>query len=274
MSHASRDSCLERRDEAWKVARRAVLHCVRVPVYMLSQELVFPPPEGASPEGVVAIGGDTSPERLVLAYSQGIFPWPHRDLPLLWFSPDPRFVISLDRVHIGRSLRKRIRAPGYEIRSDSAFEQVLDACAEAPRPGQEGTWITAEIRSGFIALHRLGLAHSFEAWQDGTLVGGLYGVALGKSFCGESMFSLAPDASKVATVSMLAHLRRWGFHFVDCQVYTDHLARFGAEEWPRARFLAALRRAVAEPTRQGRWQLELEPLECIDVLATANPQSA
>lgn len=245
-----------------------------MPVYVLTEDLVFPPPEGASREGVVAVGGDTSPQRLILAYSQGIFPWPHRDLPLLWFSPDPRFVIGFDRVHIGRSLRKRVRAAELDVRSDTAFEQVLEACARAPRPGQDGTWINQDIRRGFMALHRLGLAHSIEAFVDGELVGGLYGVALGKSFCGESMFSLAPDASKVATVALLGNLHHWGFHFVDCQVYTEHLARFGAEEWPRTRFLHALRKAVAEPTRRGPWELELAPLECLDVLGDAARQQA
>jgi leucyl/phenylalanyl-tRNA--protein transferase len=237
-----------------------------MPVYLLTKELVFPPPEGATPEGLVAVGGDTSPERLVLAYSQGIFPWPHAGLPLLWFSPDPRFVIDLDSVHVGRSLRKRVRAGEYEIRTDTAFEQTLEQCASVARPGQDGTWINDDIRSGFLALHRMGLAHSIEAWKDGALVGGLYGVALGRSFCGESMFSLASDASKVATVAMLGNLRHWGFHFVDCQVYTDHLARFGAQQWRRARFLQALRRAIAEPTRKGPWLFELDPSQCLTLL--------
>src|SRR5689334_10814081 len=240
-----------------------------MPVYMLTEELVFPPPEGASPEGVVAIGGDASPERLVLAYSQGIFPWPHQNLPLLWFSPDPRFVISFDRVHVGRSLRKRIRSGDFEVRCDTVFEQVLAACAQVPRPGQDGTWITPEIRAGFAALHRLGIAHSVETWRDGELVGGLYGVALGKSFCGESMFSRTDDASKAATVALLGNLCHAGFHFVDCQVYTDHLARFGAEEWPRARFLRALRRAVAEPSVEGPWRFALTPAACLTELDQA-----
>ncbi len=240
-----------------------------MPAYLLTEDLVFPPPEGASPEGVVAIGGDTSPERLVLAYSQGIFPWPHRDLPLLWFSPDPRFVLCFDRAHVGRSLRKRVRARSYEVRCDTAFERVIDACASVPRPGQDGTWITDDIRRGFCALHRLGLAHSIETWKDGELVGGLYGVGLGRSFCGESMFSRADDASKVATIALLGNLCHWGFHFVDCQVYTDHLARFGAEPWPRTRFLAALRRSVAEPTRRGPWVFELDPEQSVAALDAA-----
>ena len=240
-----------------------------MPAYLLTEDLVFPPPEGASPEGVVAVGGDTSPERLVLAYSQGIFPWPHRDLPLLWFSPDPRFVLRFDQVHVGRSLRKRIRAGSYEIRVDTVFERVIEACATVPRPGQDGTWITDEIRDGFSALHGLGLAHSVETFREGELVGGLYGVALGKSFCGESMFSNADDASKVATIAMLGNLCSWGFHFVDCQVYTDHLARFGAKPVPRARFLAALRRALCEPTRRGCWSFSLDLAACVQVLDAA-----
>lgn len=244
-----------------------------MPAYLLTDDLVFPPPEGASPEGVVAIGGDTSPERLVLAYSQGIFPWPHRDLPLLWFSPDPRFVLRFDQVHIGRSLRKRIKSQPYEVRVDNAFERVIDACASAPRPGQDGTWITSEIRQGFCALHRLGLAHSVECYREGELVGGLYGVALGKSFCGESMFSRADDASKIATVALLGNLCALGFHFVDCQVYTDHLARFGAEAWPRSVFLAALRRALAEPTLRGPWRFSLTPLDGIALLDAARERA-
>ena len=246
-----------------------------MPVYVLTEDLVFPPPEGASPAGVVAIGGDTTPERLILAYSQGIFPWPHHDLPLLWFSPDPRFIISFDRVHVGKSLRKRIRSAQFEVRTDTRFAEVLDACARVPRPGQDGTWITEEMRQGYNALHLQGYAHSVESYQDGELVGGLYGVALGTSFCGESMFALADDASKVATITLLGNLCQWGFDFVDCQVYTEHLARFGAEEWPRKRFLRALREAVAKPTRRGPWRLELTPAEALALLderrATADP---
>ena len=234
-----------------------------MPVYMLTDELRFPPPEGASPEGVVAIGGDASPERLALAYSLGIFPWPHRELPLLWFSPDPRFVLTLDHAHIGRSLRKRIRAAPYDVRADTAFDAVMRGCAASPRPGQDGTWITDELRVGFSALHARGFAHSIEAWRENELVGGLYGVAIGRVFCGESMFAREPDASKIAMATLLGNLRHWGFHFVDCQVYTDHLARFGAAEWPRSRFLKALRTALAEPTQTGRWTLPLDPVAAL-----------
>jgi leucyl/phenylalanyl-tRNA---protein transferase len=238
-----------------------------MPVYMLTDELRFPPPEGSSAEGVVAVGGDASPERLALAYSLGIFPWPHRELPLLWFSPDPRFVLSFDHAHVGRSLRKRIRAQPFVIRTDTAFAAVMQGCAESPRPGQDGTWITEELRAGFLALHARGLAHSIEAYDpQGQLVGGLYGVSLGKAFCGESMFARAPDASKIAMVTLLGNLRRWGFHFVDCQVYTDHLSRFGACEWPRADFLRALRRALSSPTQPGPWAFTLDPCAALDEL--------
>lgn len=242
-----------------------------MPIYELTRELRFPPPEGASPEGVVAVGGDASPERLVLAYSLGIFPWPHHELPLLWFSPDPRFVIALDHVHIGRSLRKRVRAAPYEIRTDTAFCQVMHRCASTPRPGQDGTWITDELLAGYRAMHERGIAHSIEAYRDGELVGGLYGIALGRYFCGESMFAREPDASKIATVALLGNLRRWGFHLVDCQVYTDHLARFGAVQWSRTRFLRALHSAVSQPNRGGPWHLELDPQAALAELDRASP---
>ena len=238
-----------------------------MPVYWLTNDLVFPPPEGASPEGVVAAGGDTRPDRLLLSYSQGIFPWPHDGLPLLWFSPDPRFVLPLDGVRVSRSLRKTIRKQHYEIRTDTAFRQVMLACADTRRRGQYGTWITDEMVQGFSALHDLGFAHSVEAWHNGRLVGGLYGISLGRVFYGESMFASEPDASKVATVTLCGNLRSWGFHFIDCQVHTDHLERFGAVEWPRSRYLAALRRALSNPTRRGRWTFELEPRECLGLTA-------
>lgn len=240
-----------------------------MPVYLLNEDLAFPPPEGASREGVVAVGGDLSPERLVLAYSQGIFPWPHDGLPLLWFSPNPRCVITFDHTSISRSLRRRVRRAQYEVRTDTAFEAVMEGCSSVPRPGQDGTWITDEIRAGYCALHERGLAHSVETYLDGELVGGLYGVALGKSFCGESMFARADDASKIATVTMLGNLHVMGFHFVDCQVYTEHLGRFGAVEWPRAHFLRALRRAVSEPGQVGKWRFELDPIAALAALDDA-----
>ncbi len=244
-----------------------------MPVYLLNDELLFPPPEGASEEGVVAVGGDVSPERLVLAYGQGIFPWPVEGLPLLWFSPDPRFVLEPHEAHVPRSLRKRIRRAGYEVRADTAFDEVIAACATAPRPGQDGTWITDELRQGFERLHRLGYAHSIEAFADGRLVGGIYGVSLGQAFFGESMFAHTPDASKVAFVTLLGQLMEWRFDFVDCQVHTTHLERFGARHWPRRRFLDALHHALAKPTRRGTWKLDVTPDEALDRLLAVSPHA-
>lgn len=239
-----------------------------MPVYLLHQRPIFPPPEGASSEGIVAVGGDASPERLIAAYSRGIFPWPHDGLPLLWFSPDPRFVLEINEVKVGRSLRKSVRRSSFEVRADTAFRQVMEGCARVPRPDQESTWITDELLDGYCALHEQGLAHSIEAWHDGALVGGLYGVSLGKMFCGESMFATATDASKIAAVTLFGNLKRWGFSFVDCQVYTDHLARFGAVERTRTRFLDALRQTLKEPTRRGPWHLELDPQNALALLLT------
>lgn len=237
-----------------------------MPVYRLTEELVFPPPEGASSEGVVAIGGDLSPERLILAYAQGIFPWPHDDMPLLWFSPDPRFVLDLNRIYINRSLRKSINRGRYQITSDREFRRVIEACSIMVRPNQAGTWINREIVDGFVRLHELGFAHSLETWADGVLVGGLYGVSLGSAFFGESMFAIENDASKIAAVVLLGNLIEWGFSFVDCQVYTDHLSKFGAINWPRTRFLHELRKALCYTTRRGRWLCNPDPshaLQCI-----------
>lgn len=239
-----------------------------MPAYLLGDELVFPPPEGATREGVVAIGGDLRPERLLLAYSQGIFPWPSDGMPLLWFSPHPRWVIVPERAHVGRSLRKRMRRLDYEIRCDTAFEAVIRACGAAPRPGQDGTWITEAMIDGYCRLHAQGFAHSIECWVDGRLVGGLYGVSLGRAFFGESMFAVAPDASKIAFAALCGNLAHWSFAFVDCQVHTDHLSRFGAVAWPRKKFLETLRQALSTDTRRGPWRFELEPLVAIERLAT------
>jgi leucyl/phenylalanyl-tRNA--protein transferase len=225
-----------------------------LPVYRLDERLVFPPPDHAE-DGLLAVGGDLRPERLVLAYSQGIFPWYQRG-PILWHSPDPRMVLLADRLRVPRSLAKTIRRKPYALTLDTAFARVISACASVRRPGQRSTWITPAMKEAYVELHRRGLAHSAEAWRDGKLVGGLYGVSLGAAFFGESMFALAPDASKVAFVALVEQLRRWGITLVDSQVYTDHLARFGAVEWPRREYLAALRRALAAPTRSGPWAFD------------------
>ncbi|MET0341063.1 MAG: leucyl/phenylalanyl-tRNA--protein transferase [Polyangiales bacterium] len=237
-----------------------------MPIYMLTEELRFPPPEGASAEGIVAVGGDFRPERLLLGYAQGIFPWPSEGLPLLWFSPDPRFVLTPETAHVGRSLRKRLRKEHFEVRFDTAFDDVIRACAATRRPGQRGTWIIDELVEGYTALHALGFAHSIEAWRDGRLVGGLYGVGLGQVFFGESMFAHEDDASKCAFAVLLAHLRAWGFRLIDCQVHTEHLERFGAEEWAREDFLRLLRSAVGGTTRRGPWRRELSGADVLALL--------
>ena len=248
-----------------------------MPIYMLTDELRFPPPEGASPEGIVAIGGDFRAERLLLGYAQGIFPWPSDGLPLLWFSPDPRFALEPARAHLGRSLRKRMRHEPYQVRFDSAFGETIRACARKPRPGQRGTWITEDLIRGYERMHRLGYAHSIEAWEGERLVGGLYGVGLGKVFFGESMFADAPDASKIAFATLLGHLVAWDFRIVDCQVHTEHLERFGASAWPRADFLKRLRSAVGDDGPKAPWQATLSTSEVLALLpgatATADPSA-
>jgi leucyl/phenylalanyl-tRNA---protein transferase len=227
-----------------------------MPVFRLSERLVFPPPELAEDSGLLAVGGDLRPERLLLGYHLGIFPWYHEGLPILWYSPDPRMVLEADQLVVGRSLRKAIRRAPYTITLDTAFDRVIRACAQVPRPDQDGTWITEEMTEAYIELHRLGHAHSVEAWSGGDLVGGLYGVSLGGAFFGESMFARAPDASKIAFVKLVEQLRAWDISLIDCQVHTEHLERFGAEEWPRDRFLASLARALERPPRPGPWSFE------------------
>ncbi len=225
-----------------------------MPIYLLDDDPeAFPPPEKADRSGLLAVGGDLRPERLLHAYARGIFPWYSEGQPILWHSPNPRFVLEPAKLHVGRSLRKALKAGTYEVRWDTAFAEVIHACSQVPRPGQSGTWITDEMAQAYLTLHRLGFAHSVEAWAEGELRGGLYGVSLGAAFFGESMFARAPDASKVAFVTAVERFQGWGFHFIDCQVETEHLSRFGAEHWPRRRFLDALAQALREPTRRGAW---------------------
>ena len=229
-----------------------------MPIYRLDRRLVFPPVEEAE-DGLLAVGGDLGPERLVLAYSSGIFPWYSRGQPILWHSPDPRLVLRAEDLHVAKSLRKTIRKGAFRFTLDRAFPEVIDACARVKRPGQRDTWITAEMKRAYIELHRLGLAHSAEAWHEERLAGGLYGVSLGGAFFGESMFTRVPDASKAAFVVVVEQLRAWGITLVDSQVHTDHVARFGATEWSRRDYLVALKKALRKKTRQGRWELEGTP---------------
>ena len=242
-----------------------------MPIFKLTHELVFPDPTLASKDGVLAIGGDLRPERLLLAYSQGIFPWPSEGLPMLWFSPNPRCILEPAKIHLPHSLRKTMRKRAFDIRVDTAFHDVIESCAEAYRPGQDGTWITEELARGYEALHALGFAHSIEAWQNDKLVGGLYGVSLGRAFFGESMFAREPDASKVAFATLCANLTRWNFDFVDCQVPTEHLNRFGAVLVSRDHFLDRLHEALSVPTREGSWTFDLDSAAAADLLTRNYP---
>jgi leucyl/phenylalanyl-tRNA--protein transferase len=205
-------------------------------------ELTFPDPSEADENGIVAFGGDLSPSRLLLAYRSGIFPWYSRGDPILWWSPDPRLILNLDDFKLRKSLRKRLKH--FEIRFDTAFAEVIRACAAVPRPGQEGTWIVPEMIEAYEVLHAMGHAHSVEAWQDGKLVGGLYGVAVGGMFCGESMFAHVSDASKAAFAALVEHLKERGFEMIDAQVPTEHLKSLGAIEVSRDYFLSRLRTLV------------------------------
>jgi leucyl/phenylalanyl-tRNA--protein transferase len=230
-----------------------------VPIFRLPRDPVFPEPRHAEPDGLLAVGGDLSPRRLLAAYAEGIFPWYSDDTPILWWSPDPRLVLDAAALHVPRSLERTIRRGRYEVAADRAFARVIRRCAEKPRPGQHGTWITDEMIEAYDELHRLGYAHSFEAWEGGELAGGLYGVSLGAAFFGESMFADRPDASKVAFVQAVRWLAREGLRLVDCQVTTEHLARFGAVEISRDEFLDRLASALEAPTRRGKWSLDPSP---------------
>jgi len=224
-------------------------------VYRLTEELQFPSPELADPSGLLAVGADLRTERLLLAYSHGIFPWYEQGLPILWHCPDPRMCLVPRELHLSRSLRKVLRRGPYEVRFDSAFDRVIRHCAQIPRSEGDGTWITEEMIDAYNRLFTLGYAHSAESWVDDELVGGLYGVSLGGCFFGESMFALRPSASKVAFATLVGRLVDWEFDLIDCQVHTDHLSRFGASEWPRHRFLDALAKSLERPTRRGRRQV-------------------
>jgi leucyl/phenylalanyl-tRNA--protein transferase len=219
----------------------------------------FPPAELAlqQPNGLLAAGGDLSPSRLLDAYAQGIFPWFGRDDPLLWWSPDPRMVLYVRELRISRSLRRTIRSARFHVTADTAFAAVIEGCAE-PRPDQDGTWITPEMNAAYCRLFEMGHAHSVEAWAGDRLVGGLYGVAIGRMFFGESMFSRESDASKVAFVHMVAQFGRWELPLIDCQMPTAHLASFGAREIPRTDFLEDVHRLVRQPAPQTPWKLDAD----------------
>lgn len=215
----------------------------------------FPPAETAlrDPDGLLAIGGDLSPVRLLNAYAAGVFPWFSEGQPLLWWSPDPRMVFRTDGVHLSARFRRTLRASRWTVRADTCFDAVIAACAASPRPGQDGTWITDGMRDAYAALHRLGHAHSVEVFDGEQLVGGIYGVAIGRMFFGESMFSAASGGSKVALAALAHRLAQWGWPLIDAQVENDHLLSMGAEHWPRERFLALVREQVRMDAAVGSW---------------------
>ncbi|MCX8044772.1 MAG: leucyl/phenylalanyl-tRNA--protein transferase [Desulfobacterota bacterium] len=224
-----------------------------MPIYRLARELIFPDPEDADPSGLLAVGGDLSLRRLLLAYSMGIFPWYTDGEPILWWSPDPRLILEPASLNISKSLARTIRKKKFVVTLDRCFEQVIRKCASIPRRHEQGTWIIPDIITAYLRLHHAGFAHSVETWEQGALVGGLYGVSLGAVFFGESMFSERPDASKTALVYLVHMLDAWGIRLIDCQVRTEHLVRMGAREIPRTEFLRRLREALRHPTRRGRW---------------------
>ncbi len=223
-------------------------------VYYLTEDpLLFPPSEEAEDDGLLAVGGDLSVPRLLAAYSQGVFPWYGPGHPILWWTPDPRCVLKPEQLHVSKSLRKFLNKDHFTYSMDTAFIRVMHSCAQTLRPQGVGTWIVPDMVRGYTELYRCGYAHSVETWLDGELVGGLYGVSLGRAFFGESMFFRAPNASKAAFVYLVSKLQEWGYVLIDCQQTTPHMLRFGAREIPRRKFNAMLNQALEGRGMVGRW---------------------
>ena len=225
-----------------------------MPVYQLTKALLFPDPERANPHGLLAVGGDLSAERLLLAYRLGIFPWYGPGEPILWWSPPKRCVMEPARFHASRSLQRLVRQGRFTVTFDEAFRQVIRACAETRIAQGEGTWLTPEMIEAYCVLHEAGFAHSAEAWWDGRLAGGIYGVSLGRAFFGESMFAEVSNASKVAFLLLVQRLAQWEFSLIDCQITNPHLVRLGAYEITRREFLRRLRESLHFPTRSEKWR--------------------
>ena len=240
---------------------------IRLPLLPADPRAPFPDAGSArrEPDGLLAMGGDLSPERLLNAYAHGIFPWYSRGEPILWWSPDPRMVFRTDEVHLSTKTRRALRHSGWTIHADGDFPAVIDACRSAPRPGQDGTWITPEMRAAYVALHRLGHAHSVEVRDGDRLVGGIYGVAIGRMFFGESMFSGESGGSKAALAGLARWLHAGGFPMIDAQVENPHLRRLGARRMPRAAFLAEVARLAALPAPADLWRQP--PLPAADLAA-------
>ncbi len=227
-----------------------------MPVYQLIDDLIFPSPENAEPDGLLAVGGDLSSERVLLAYQMGIFPWYSERQPILWWSPNPRMILEPGNFHVSRRLRQTLKKAPFKVTFDRAFAKVIRACASVQRRDQDGTWITPEMQQAYIRLHKQGYAHSVESWLEGELVGGVYGVSLGRCFFGESMFFYRTDASKVALTALIERLKAWDFSMLDAQMTTRHLMTLGAKEITRRVFLKRLREALGFPTIRGNWGRE------------------
>jgi leucyl/phenylalanyl-tRNA--protein transferase len=225
-----------------------------LPIYLLNEKISFPPVDGAE-DGIVAVGGDLSPERLLLAYRLGIFPWFNEEDPIIWHSPEERFVLLLDDLHISKSMRRVINSNTFQITYDEDFAFVIQQCANVKRKDEDGTWITKEMRDAYSELHYLGFAHSIEVWQDDIIVGGVYGVSLGKCFFAESMFHTATNASKFAIIKLVELLKQKDFYFVDAQVYTEHVETLGAKEIPRDQFIQLLQDGLKHESWIGKWTI-------------------
>ncbi len=226
---------------------------VFMPVYALTEELIFPDPRLGENDGLLAIGGDLRPERLLLAYRHGIFPWYSDGQPILWWSPDPRMILFPKNFKRHKNLRRTVESNRFSVRFDHDFEQVVTLCSKVPRRGQGGTWITPEMMEAYQTLHEMGYGHSVETYRNGKLVGGLYGLSIGNVFFGESMFHLETDASKVALWHLVERLLAWNFDLIDVQQETSHLRSLGAESLDRVKFLTLLDKFVRKPTRKGSW---------------------
>ena len=224
-----------------------------MPVFALDDRIIFPDPALADYTGLLAVGGDLSTERLLLAYSNGIFPWYSEGEPVMWWSPDPRMVLFPKDFKISKSLKQTIRNKNFEVRFDYNFEEVIDNCSKTLRKEQEGTWITSEMKAAYIELHKAGFAHSVETYYDGRLAGGLYGISLGKAFFGESMFFKERDASKIALYYLIEKIKTWNFDFIDAQIETNHLINLGAVRISRNDFITMLKKALKYPTIKGKW---------------------
>ena len=241
-----------------------------MPVFELSEKLGFPPPHLAEREGLLAVGGDLSTPRLILAYKKGIFPWYSEYDPIIWWSPDPRHVLYPHQLKVAKSLKKILNQGRFQITLDLAFDSVIRECATVRTETGQGTWLVEEMIEAYIRLHQAGFAHSVEAWYEGKLSGGLYGVSLGSCFFGESMFTRVSNASKAAFVTLVRQLERWRFDLIDCQVRTDHLVRFGAVDIPRREFLKKLDKFLSVKTRRGIWRFDDQDIAFSGGLGTEN----